>query len=118
MVADLLLPLSIVGVETVRERNGLALSSRNRFLTETERALAPLLYAELTAAARQLAAGGDAEKPLAEARERLTNAGFDVEYFALVDGPTLVEIPRTAAEARLIAAARVGSVRLLDNVAA
>ena len=118
MVEDLLLPLSIAGVETVRERNGLALSSRNRFLSEAERARAPLLYAELTAVARQLAASGDAAGPLAKARERLTHAGFDVEYFALVDGPTLVEIPRTAPGARLIAAARLGSVRLLDNVAA
>jgi pantoate--beta-alanine ligase len=118
MVADLHLPLSIVPVATVREPNGLALSSRNRFLSETERACAPLLHAMLTETARLLADGRSAERPLQNARERLTDAGFDVNYFALVDGPTLAEIPRTGPQARLIAAAGIGSVRLLDNVAA
>ena len=111
MVSDLLLPLSIVGVETVRERDGLAMSSRNRFLSATERARAPLLHAALTAAAR-------GEHTLSDARRRLNDAGFEVDYFALVDGPTLTEIAAPQPGARLIAAARLGSVRLLDNVAA
>lgn len=118
MVSDLLLPLSIVRVTTVREHDGLALSSRNRFLSEAERARAPLLYSVLTETSRLLADGRSAEGPLNEARQRLTNAGFDVNYFALVDGPTLVEIPHTRPQARLITAAGLGSVRLLDNVAA
>jgi pantoate--beta-alanine ligase len=118
MVEDLLLPLSIAGIETVREPDGLALSSRNRFLSETERARAPLLYAVLTRTARELAAGGSADRPLNSGLEQLTEAGFDVDYFALVDGPTLTEISHAAPCARLIAAARLGSVRLLDNVAA
>jgi pantoate--beta-alanine ligase len=118
MVDDLHLPLSIVPVVTVRETDGLALSSRNRFLTESERALAPTLYAVLTTTARLLADGRGAAGPLHEARVRLTNAGFDVNYIALVDGPTLVDIPCTRPGARLIAAAGIGSVRLLDNVAA
>jgi pantoate--beta-alanine ligase len=118
MVFDVLLPLSIVGIETVREPDGLALSSRNRYLSESERALAPLLHAVLTETARILAAGGSAAEPLDAARERLARAGFEVGYFALVDGPTLAEIPRYAPGARLIAAARLGSVRLLDNIAA
>jgi pantoate--beta-alanine ligase len=118
MVNDLLLPPSIVGIETVREADGLAMSSRNRFLTEAERALAPLLYATLTRSASELAAGGDVDQTLSAARRALTDAGFAVDYFALVDGPTLTEIPRSAHGARLIAAARLGSVRLLDNVAA
>lgn len=118
MVEDLHLPLSIVPVATVREPNGLALSSRNRFLRETERQRAPLLYSMLTETARLLADGRSADAPLHDARERLRTSGFDVDYFALVDGPTLLEIPRTRPAARLIAAAGLGSVRLLDNVAA
>jgi pantoate--beta-alanine ligase len=118
MVLDVLLPLEIVAVPTVRDCDGLALSSRNRFLSETERASAPMLYAVLTNTARAIAGGRPASGDLAAARETLTNAGFAVDYFALVDGPTLREIPRTSAGARLIAAARLGSVRLLDNIAA
>ncbi|HEX3991478.1 MAG TPA: pantoate--beta-alanine ligase [Acetobacteraceae bacterium] len=118
MVDDLHLPLSIVPVVTVRDLDGLALSSRNRFLSETERALAPLLHTTLTETAHAIAGGDLASGPLAAARETLENAGFAVEYFALVDGPTLQEIPRTGPNARLIATARLGSVRLLDNVAA
>jgi pantoate--beta-alanine ligase len=117
MVSDILLPLSIVAVETVRDLDGLALSSRNRFLSENERARAPLLYAVLTAAARDLLGGKGADGALAAAREKLSEAGFAVDYFALVDGPTLAEIPKIAPGARLIAAARLGSVRLLDNIA-
>jgi pantoate--beta-alanine ligase len=118
MVADLLLPLSIVAVETVRDPDGVALSSRNRFLSETERARAPLLQAVLTKTARALADGRAAEGTLTSARATLTDAGFAVDYFALVDGPTLKDIPVTAPGARLIATARLGSVRLLDNIAA
>jgi pantoate--beta-alanine ligase len=116
MVDDLLLPLTVIGVETVREPSGLALSSRNRFLTDAERRRAPLLHTVLTETAQRLADGMPAAGPLAEARQRLTRADFTVDYFALVDGATLAEIPRVAAGARLIAAARLGSVRLLDNV--
>jgi pantoate--beta-alanine ligase len=118
MVDDLHLPLSIVPVATVREADGLALSSRNRFLSGSERARAPLLYSVLTETAGLLADGRSAEAPLRQARQQLANAGFDVDYFALVDGPTLARIPCTRPEARLIAAAGIGSVRLLDNIAA
>jgi pantoate--beta-alanine ligase len=116
MVDDLLLPLSIVGIETVREADGLALSSRNRFLSVAERARAPLLHALLTETARSVADGREANGPLTLARKRLTDAGFGVDYFALVDAPTLTEILSAAPEARLIAAVRLGPVRLLDNV--
>jgi pantoate--beta-alanine ligase len=118
MVDDLLLPLSIVPVETVRESDGLAMSSRNRFLSATDRSLAPLLYAALNETARALAGGCPTDGPLAVARERLTAAGFDVDYFALVDGPGVTALPNTRPGSRLIAAARLGSVRLIDNIAA
>lgn len=118
MVADLLLPLEIVGVETVREADGLAMSSRNRFLTADERALAALLPNTLRALAAELSGGDIATPRLREAQASLDRAGFQVDYLALVEGPTLAPIDRSAPGARLIAAARLGTVRLLDNMAA
>jgi pantoate--beta-alanine ligase len=116
MVADLLLPLEIIGVETVREPDGLAMSSRNRFLTAEQRAKAPALIQALRTTAQQLAEGRDAGRPLAEARTALAAGEFAVDYFALVDGPTLAPITHAAPGARLIAAAKLGGVRLLDNI--
>jgi pantoate--beta-alanine ligase len=117
MVADLHLPLEIVGVPTVREPDGLAMSSRNRFLTVEQRRRAPRLYAVLSATSRLLVSGGLANGILADARCELTQAGFAVDYLALVDGPTLMPLPAARPRSRLIAAARLGSVRLIDNVA-
>jgi pantoate--beta-alanine ligase len=118
VVTDLLLPLEIVPIPTVREPDGLALSSRNRFLTPEERAKAPTLHAQLRAAAAALAAGTPAEAALAGARAKLKQDGFDVDYFSLVDGPSLQPLEQLCRNARLIAAARLGTVRLLDNVPA
>jgi pantoate--beta-alanine ligase len=117
MVADLLLPLEIVGIETVRETDGLALSSRNRFLSPAERAVAPVLNRILWETARSLVEGAVTEPVLDNARRNLTEAGFGVDYFALVDGPTLAPIAIANRTARLIATARLGAIRLLDNVA-
>jgi pantoate--beta-alanine ligase len=114
----LLLPLTIVAVETVREQDGLAMSSRNRFLTRAERLRAPLLHRVLTRTARELAGGGVAEPRLTAARGILTDAGFAVDYFALVGGVTMAAMPKFRPGGRLIAVARLGFVRLLDNVAA
>jgi pantoate--beta-alanine ligase len=116
MVTDLLLPLEIVGVETVRETDGLAMSSRNRFLTADDRQTAPALIEALRSAAARLAAGEAAAAVLAEARAALGQRGFAVDYFALVEGTTLAPIEHPVSEARLIAAARLGGVRLLDNI--
>lgn len=107
MVADLLLPLDIVGVPTVREPDGLAMSSRNRFLSPAQRALAPLIYRVLTAIAGGL--------PVADGERRLADAGFGVNYLARVAGETLTPDP---AGNRLIVAAQLGTVRLLDNIPA
>jgi pantoate--beta-alanine ligase len=117
VVADLLLPIGIVGVETVREPDGMALSSRNRFLTPAERALAPRLYAALQATAAELAKGGPAAEPLARARAALERDGFQPDYFELVDGPSLTPLQAARPPARLITAAKLGAVRLLDNIA-
>lgn len=116
LVADLHLPLEIIGVPTVREPDGLALSSRNRFLTEQERATAPLLYGVLNALARALATGSQADAALADARAELSNAGFAMDYLALVDGVTMRTLQMVRPGSRLIAAARLGSVRLIDNL--
>ena len=116
MVADLLLPLSIVGVETVREPDGLAMSSRNRFLTAEERARAPALYAVLRGMAGALAAGEAVANVLAKATDELGQRGFGIDYLALVEGAGLAPIDTLQPNARLIAAARLGSVRLLDNI--
>jgi pantoate--beta-alanine ligase len=117
MVADLLLPLEIVGVPTVREADGLAMSSRNRFLSAEERARAPALIGALRAAALRVAGGESASQPLADARLALQNQGFGVDYFALVEGATMMPTERAVPGARLIAVARLGPVRLLDNIA-
>ncbi|HEX4367091.1 MAG TPA: pantoate--beta-alanine ligase [Rhodopila sp.] len=117
MVADLLLPLKIVGVPTVREADGLAMSSRNRFLAAEQRARAPGLIGALRVAARRLSDGEPARQPLADACGALQDQGFGVDYFALVEGATLLPMARAVPGARLIAVARLGSVRLLDNIA-
>ena len=116
MVADLRLPLQIVGVPTVREPDGLALSSRNRFILPEQRETAARLFAVLQATAHRLSQAGVADPVLHEARESVARAGFAVDYVALVDGPTLAPLPAARPPARLIAAARLGSVRLIDNI--
>ena len=113
-VADLHLRLDIVGIETVREADGLALSSRNRFLTPAERPVAALLNRVM----RGIADARDVQAALVPGRQRLTDSGFAVDYLALVDGPTLMPLDDAAPQARIIAAARLGSVRLIDNIAA
>src|SRR5271166_314681 len=117
MVADLLLPLEIIAVETVREADGLALSSRNRFLSAAERAVAPALIRALRSVAARLAGGDPAAAALAEARAGLDAKDFAVDYVALVEGSSLAPLGHAVPGARLIAAAKLGSVRLLDNIA-
>jgi pantoate--beta-alanine ligase len=114
MVADLDLPVRIVGGATVREADGLAMSSRNRFLDEADRALAPLLQHAMQSAATAMLAGTAPEAALAAAREALTAAGFAVDYLTLVEAETLRET--VAVPGRMIAAAKLGGVRLLDNI--
>ncbi|TCZ61284.1 pantoate--beta-alanine ligase [Roseicella aquatilis] len=116
MARDLDLPVRIIGYPTVREADGLAMSSRNRFLSGEERAKASALHAALQGVAQALAAGVPATAALAEMRSGLAAQGFAVDYLALVEPETLRET--AALPGRLIAAARLGTVRLLDNIAA
>ena len=118
MVADLLLPVEIVGVPTVREPDGLAMSSRNRFLSAEERGRAPALHGALRGVADRLSAGTPAGPALTAGRAALFAKGFDVDYLELVEGETLTPLPAPETGSRLIAAARLGGIRLLDNIAA
>lgn len=116
MVADLHLPVRIVPVPTVREAAGLALSSRNAYLTGEQRKAAPLLHTALTRAARSILAGQDVAAALHQARYDVAQAGIIPDYIALVHAETLEPIATLAQPARLIAAAKLGHVRLLDNI--
>ncbi|MBR0666198.1 pantoate--beta-alanine ligase [Roseomonas hellenica] len=114
MVADLDLPLDILGHPIVRDADGLALSSRNRYLSPAERAKAAMLPEAMREAANAMLHGAAIESALDAARDGLNAAGFDVNYLALVEPETLR--PTDALPARMIAAAKLGPVRLLDNM--
>jgi len=118
MARDLDIPIHIEAVPTIREADGLAMSSRNRFLSAAERATAPLLHQIMQDVARAIVAGGAVAQVLAEGEARLTAAGFAPDYLALVAAETLEPLAQTTTTPmRLLAAARLGSVRLLDNMA-
>jgi pantoate--beta-alanine ligase len=116
MAADLDLPIEIVGVPTQREDDGLALSSRNVYLLPEEREKAVALPRALGIAARAIARGDDAGQALADAEASLAAAGFIVDYVALADAETLLPDPAADRPRRLLAAARLGSTRLIDNI--
>jgi pantoate--beta-alanine ligase len=117
MVVDLGLPVEIVGVPTVRDADGLALSSRNANLSEEERQRALALPNALRNAAARISAGEPAGPALAAAKQALVDAGFlKVDYVALVDAATLEPIAEPAGDMRLIAAATIGGTRLIDNL--
>ena len=118
MVADLGIPARIAGLPTVRDADGLALSSRNAYLTPDERARATALPRSLRRAASRIADGDDPAEVLIEARNALEAAGFSrIDYLALVDADTLEPSRRFGPNQRLIAAAVIGSTRLIDNLA-
>lgn len=115
MVRDLNFPIHILAVPTQRATDGLALSSRNRFLTEAERAIAPVLYAQLRQAAAALCAQQSVDLVLHAAHVALTRAGFVVDYFNLCDSRSLQPLSQLSNQAVLLAAAQLGTVRLIDN---
>jgi pantoate--beta-alanine ligase len=117
MARDLHLPVRILGGATVREPDGLALSSRNRYLSADERAEAPRLYRALQDCAAAIRAGTGVAAAVAEARTALAWAGFAVDYVEARHAETLAPLGAVAAEPiRLLAAARLGRTRLIDNI--
>jgi len=118
MVRDLDLSVEIVGKETVREADGLALSSRNAYLDTDERSIAPGLNAALRNAAKRIAEDGDVGKIMAAARAGLTRMGFRVDYVEARNAETLRPLSDPKREPiRLLAAAWLGKTRLIDNIA-
>jgi pantoate--beta-alanine ligase len=118
MVRDLDLTIEIVGVPTQRDADGVALSSRNAYLTDEERQAARALPRALGEAAGAIQSGGDVSAALAAAREKLARAGFGpIDYVELRDADSLRPMAVLDAPARLLAAAKIGQTRLIDNLA-
>jgi pantoate--beta-alanine ligase len=117
MTADLGLPMEIAGIATVRDPDGLALSSRNALLSPDERSRA-LAFPQALGEARDAIRGGQpVADALARAKQRLVEAGFlKIDYVALVDAATLEPLAEPSGKMRLIAAATIGTTRLIDNL--
>jgi pantoate--beta-alanine ligase len=120
MVRDLNLPLAIIGAPTKRAADGLALSSRNAYLSAKERAIAPSLHAVLSELAHDTGDGADIPAGTAEAKRKLLAAGFAaVDYVEIRDASTLGKVARYSGNPlRVLAAVRLGKTRLIDNVQA
>ena len=119
MARDLDIPVEIVGCPTVREADGLALSSRNVYLTAEERKIAPALHRAIAALAAAAREGKDIGAAVAAGSQSLLEAGFaSIDYLALVDAETLEPLAKLDRPGRVLAAAKLGAVRLIDNVAA
>jgi pantoate--beta-alanine ligase len=116
---DLCMPMEIVGAPTTREPDGLAMSSRNRYLSVEERAVAPAIYSELERARAALEAGSDDFAAIAQGgAQALRKTGFRPDYFEIRDAATLAEASVQSSELVVLTAARIGRARLIDNVRA
>ena len=116
MAHDLNLDVDIAGAPIVRDGDGLALSSRNAYLSTEQRAAALALPQVLQQAVAELESGAGVSATLATAKQALVDAGFaSVDYVALVDAASLIPLEQLAGEARILAAARIGTTRLIDN---
>ncbi|MBM3530369.1 MAG: pantoate--beta-alanine ligase [Alphaproteobacteria bacterium] len=117
LARDLDIPVKIVGAPTVRENDGLAMSSRNAYLSAEERATAPALHRALKDCAARLKSGRPIAEALAEGRAAIERAGFMVDYFEARHAETLAPIARLAdGPVRLLVAAKLGRTRLIDNI--
>jgi pantoate--beta-alanine ligase len=117
MAADLDIPIEVVGCPTIREEDGLAMSSRNLLLSDRSRVYAPVLAEVMDDLGMQLLDGGSMREILEPAQARLLAAGFnEVDYLELRDGGDLSLLDQTKPGARLFAAAWLAGVRLIDNV--
>lgn len=117
MVEDLCMPIRVEGVATARDHDGLAKSSRNGYLTAAQREIAPVIHETLTTCREAIACGFDNFLQLeSHARMQLLQAGFEPDYFAIRDARTLRAVDEHTEEIAILAAARLGSTRLIDNV--
>ena len=117
MARDLDIPIEVVGIPTIRDDDGMALSSRNRYLTKSERGQATAIYKSLLQAAEKIRHGTDPQKAMRAASRSLTTLGFKVDYVTARNAETLgVPIPHSDEPLRLLAAAWLGKTRLIDNI--
>ena len=117
MARDLDLPLRVIGVPTVREKDGLAMSSRNAYLSPAERKIAPLLHRTLKDSAAAIKSGSPILDALAKAHDAITQAGFALDYFEARHAETLEPIQGVKdGPIRLLVAAKIGTTRLIDNI--
>jgi pantoate--beta-alanine ligase len=117
LARDLGLKTRIVGAPIIREADGLALSSRNRYLSPQERAVAPALHRVLAECAAAIAAGKPIAAVLRHGRDTITKTGFVVDYLEARDADSLVPVGTSrSGKIRLLVAARIGTTRLIDNV--
>jgi len=117
LVKDLDIPLEIIGVPTIREPDGLALSSRNAYLNAEQRKIAAHLNRVLRAAGDAAKSGVPVSQAESEGSASLLNAGFDrVDYVAIRDAETLAPVSTLDRPTRILAAARIGAIRLIDNM--
>lgn len=115
---DLDLPVEIAGGPTVREADGLAMSSRNVYLSPEERATAPLLHKTLTACAARIRAGDGITAAMAQGRAAIEGGGFALDYLETRDAASLAPVADDARDGlRMLVAARIGRTRLIDNIA-
>ncbi len=117
VVKDLAIPTAIVPVPIVREADGLALSSRNAYLSPPERVQAVSLSRTLFMAAEKIRDGASVRETLDAGKKQLADAGFRVDYLELADGKNLSSLSLAQDNARLLVAARIGGTRLIDNLA-
>jgi pantoate--beta-alanine ligase len=118
MASDLDLGVRVIGSRTVRERDGLAMSSRNVYLSPQERAAAPVLFQAMKQCAQRLRTGDDVQAVMAGGLEMISNAGFAVDYLEVRHAETLAPVASSAERPlRILVAARIGKTRLIDNMA-
>jgi pantoate--beta-alanine ligase len=118
MAGDLDLGVKVMGSATVRESDGLAMSSRNVYLSPDQRRVAPQLYRAMQQTARRLRAGDDIKAALAAGAELIAGAGFALDYFELRHAATLAPVAALdEGPMRILVAARIGTTRLIDNIA-
>ena len=117
MARDLDLSPQVIGIRTVREKDGLALSSRNVYLSPVDRAAAPVLYRVLKASAKRIKAGEAIDAALRDGRAEIEGAGFALDYLEARHAMTLAPVAsRKDGPIRLLVAAKIGKTRLIDNV--